>query len=104
MIFSGSHESPIVSSAVSTYLHSNNLQIQIAADEDIYLVELLVKAKKCPEGCYRCLNDDLCEMCEEPQYVSSYKCVDNCTIYYHMVSNRTCLTACPDQYYPNILS
>lgn len=39
-------------------------------------------------------------MCQAPQYVSSYKCVDNCTIYYHLTTNRTCLTACPDLFYP----
>ena len=60
--------------------------------------------KKCPDGCYRCLNDDLCEMCEDPEYVSAYKCVESCTIYYHMVTNRTCLNSCPDYYYPSIVS
>lgn len=28
-----------------------------------------------------------------------YKCVNNCTIYYHFALNRTCLLNCPDQYY-----
>lgn len=42
-------------------------------------------------------------MCMAPQYVSAYKCVDNCTIYYHLVTNRTCLTSCPDLFYPSNL-
>ena len=38
-------------------------------------------------------------MCNSPQYVSNYVCVDNCTVYYHLSTNRTCLTSCPDAYY-----
>mgnify|MGYP001221568529 CR=1 FL=1 len=39
-------------------------------------------------------------MCNSPQYVSSYSCVDNCTIYYHLTTNRTCVTTCPYTFYP----
>ena len=79
-------------------LHSNNMHMQTSGG-NMDLIELLIRPKKCPSDCYRCLNEELCEMCNDPQYVSDYKCVDNCTIYYHLAANRSCLTSCPDAYY-----
>lgn len=83
------------------YVHSNNLKLTF--NGNLNLVELLIQTTSCPSNCYRCLNINLCEMCNAPQYVSSYQCVDNCTIYYHLATNRTCLTSCPDQFYPTNL-
>ena len=40
-------------------------------------------------------------MCYSPQFVSAYKCVDNCTIYYHYTQNRSCLSTCPSGFFPN---
>lgn len=57
---------------------------------------------KCSSGCTVCLNQQLCQLCDEPNFMLSYNCVANCTVYIHFMPNRTCLTSCPPGYFQTV--
>ena len=46
-----------------------------------------------------CLNQQLCEHCESPNYMLNYNCVASCAAFVHSSPNMTCLTSCPTNYY-----
>lgn len=81
----------------SSVVHSNNVGMKVSAE--VRVVEMWVRAMRCAAGCQVCLNQQLCELCETPNYMLSYACQANCAPYIHFLPNRTCLTACPSDYY-----
>lgn len=80
------------------FVHSNNLVIKF--ESALQIVELVLRISRCPSWCERCLNPELCELCAAPNYVLNYRCVSNCSTYYHLRENRTCLSRCPSGFYP----
>ena len=88
---------PIGALISSSLVHSNNLVME--SNSSINVVELWMRLWKCSSGCTICLNQQLCELCNEPMFMLSYKCVDTCTEFIHFMPNRTCLTSCPNKYY-----
>lgn len=84
----------------STVVHSNN--IAISTNASIGLIEIMLRFWKCSSGCTVCLNQQLCQLCDDPNFMLSYNCVANCTVYIHFMPNRTCLTSCPSGYFQTV--
>lgn len=92
-----SSSSPLGLIINSSVVHSNNIMLTVSSP--ISLVELRLRLWKCSSGCTICLNQQLCQLCDAPNFMLSYNCVANCSVYIHFLPNRTCLTACPNDYY-----
>ena len=88
--------SPVGVQLTASVVHSNNLQLTVSGT--VRLVEIWLRLAKCPSGCLVCLNQQLCEYCDNGQYMLGYACYANCTNYLHFEPNKTCLTSCPDGY------
>lgn len=88
---------PVATTLSTTVVHSYNLKME--PNGTLTLVELLLRISRCSKGCTVCLNQQLCQRCDAPNFMLSYECVSNCSDYVHFMANMTCLSACPNNYY-----
>ena len=81
----------------TSVVHSYNLNMTPSAP--VSLIELSLRLFRCASGCTICLNQQLCERCDAPNYMLNYNCVSSCSAFVHFSVNMTCLTSCPTNYF-----
>lgn len=65
-----SSSTPVGIAYSSSVVHSYNLKI--TPNTTVNLVELVLRMSRCSAGCTICLNQQLCQLCDSPNFMLSY--------------------------------